>query len=320
MSSQQDSLKILVTGGSGFVGRHLSKALKTKGYSLTSLGRTNLKESDPSTWDESLIADFESSFSIPDLSDFDCVIHLAGHAHSQRSGDEENEKHRTVNYIATEKLIKKAVQDRVTEFIFISSIAVYGEPEPYMEGKTPLVWTEKTPTSPKTPYGVAKKQAEEAIKQVCGDSTSYTILRPTLIYGADAPGNFALLKKLVKSRIPLPLGGFHNQRSFLFIENLCSAIISCIESQSATNQTFNVADSDIVSTPQLIDWMAKASGHRSPVLNLPASLLRKMSSLIGQDAKLDKLTSNCVVDISKIQNTLSWNPPFSTKAGISESM
>ena len=313
-------MKILVTGGSGFVGRHLSLDLKSRGHELHSLGRHDLSAKQPQIWSGSFLADLATDFTLPDLSEFGCVIHLAGHAHSNVATDEEALLHKKVNFIATEKLVRKAAADKVSKFIFLSSIAVYGEPQPYSHGEQPIVWTESTTTSPTTPYGKAKKHAEEALKKIAGDSMSYIILRPTLIYGSDAPGNFALLKKLLKTRLPLPIGSFKNQRSFLSIENLCSATALCAESDLGNNQTFNIADNDVVSTAQLIDWIAEAQQIRSPVIPAPASLLRGLTSLIGQQSKFDKLTANCIVDSAKLRTALKWNPPLSTCEGILRAM
>ena len=145
---------------------------------------------------------------------------------------------------------------------------------------------------------------------------SWTIVRPTLVYGPGNPGNMQRLLKLANSHLPLPLGSIDNQRSFLYIGNLVDAIITCLDHPNAKNQIFLLSDGQNISTPALIRHLAGFLNTRSILLPMPVSLLRLLGKITGKSSALDRLLESLVVSNEKIVTTLNWQPPYSIEQGL----
>jgi nucleoside-diphosphate-sugar epimerase len=135
------------------------------------------------------------------------------------------------------------------------------------------------------------------------------IVRPPLVYAADAPGNFGRLLKLVRWGFPLPLSLVRNQRSFIARENLLDFIIICIDHPMAANQTFVVADGEDLSTPALIRLLAAGMGRPARLFPAPVSLLGAGAALLGRESVYQQLCGSLQVNISKARSLLQWSPP-----------
>ncbi len=192
-------MNILVTGASGFVGKNLLGYLPGKQTIQT-----------PSR-------DALSNASSELLIGVASIIHLAGKAHDLKKTSNLNEYYH-VNYELTKKLYDAFLESNAKKFIFISSVKATAD---YVAG----VLTEDIIPNPQTHYGKSKLMAEEYIQsQILPEGKSYFILRPCMIHGPGNKGNFNLLYKLIKKKIPYPLAAFQNKRSFLSIQNLCFII------------------------------------------------------------------------------------------------
>jgi lipopolysaccharide/colanic/teichoic acid biosynthesis glycosyltransferase len=137
------------------------------------------------------------------------------------------------------------------------------------------------------------------------------IIRPPLIYGPGAPGNFASLVRWVQRGLPLPLGAVQNRRSLVALDNIVSLVLLCADrarSPKAANQIFVVADGDDVSTATLLLKVAQAAGRPSRLLPAPSWLLRASASLFGRGAMADRLLGNLQVDATKARTMLCWKP------------
>jgi len=142
------------------------------------------------------------------------------------------------------------------------------------------------------------------------------IIRPPLVYGPNAPGNFGKLINLAKKNLPLPLGAIENKRSRVAIDNLIDLIGTCIEHPNAANQTFLVSDGHDVSTTDLLKMLTRAAEHKPRLLPVSVSWLRFATKLIGKQAVIDRLCGNLEVDITHTKETLNWRPPISLDEGI----
>ena len=303
-------MRILITGASGFIGRNLCASLKQKGYFVRGAVRKNAR--DVFGVDEYIqVGDInESTDWQPALAGVDTVIHLAGRAHVM---NDKLDAFRQVNVFGTERLARMAAKAGVKRFIFISSVGVNGEST---EIKS---FTEFDIPNPSGGYAVSKWEAEQVLLKMAGDSgMGIVILRPSLVYGLDAPGNFSRLMKLIKKGIPLPLAKVKNQRSFIYVGNLVDAISVCITHPLATGETFLVSDGEDISTPDLIKTIASAMKRRVILFPLPFGVLKALAALAGQGGAMEKLTGSLRVDSSKIRNLLGWNPPFTLEEGIKE--
>jgi nucleoside-diphosphate-sugar epimerase len=145
---------------------------------------------------------------------------------------------------------------------------------------------------------------------------NWTILRPTLVYGPNNPGNMKRLFALVTKKLPLPFGSTLNSRSLLYVGNLVDAIIKCIEDARAKNQTFIISDGEDLSTSELIFRMGNAMGEKILLLPFPPSLLRLAAKMIKKEEVADRLLGSLQVDSSKIRQMLDWKPPYTVDQGL----
>ncbi|MCD5380543.1 SDR family oxidoreductase, partial [Candidatus Gracilibacteria bacterium] len=298
--------RILVTGATGFIGQHLVQELVNNNFevAVTIRKKNNLFSS---TVTQFIVKDIESD---PDwtavLQDIECVIHLAGRAHVLKDKNPDPlTEFRRVNTDGTINLAHQAIKLGIKRFIFISSIGVNGNVnnKPFSVNDIP---------NPIEPYAVSKYEAEFELQKLTNGSKMETvIIRPPLVYGPNAPGNFAQLIKVTNKGIPLPLGEIHNQRSFIAIENLIDLIITCIKHPAAANKTFLASDDEDLSTTDLLRRMAIALEKPSRLIPIPPSIITLGATLLGKKEIAQRLCGSLQVDINHTKKTLDWKPPVS---------
>jgi len=302
---------ILITGATGFLGNHLLPTLQQQNFSIKITTRqllSPISHNIPSIQINNIDQTTDWSEALKEV---DCVIHLAARAHilKDESIDPKLQFYQT-NTAATANLVKQAIAQGVKHFIFMSSVGA-------MATTSEQVLTEASPCKPDTPYGKSKLQAEQAIKELCENtSMSWTIIRPPLIYGPRNPGNMQRLLKLVQTGLPLPLGAINNQRSFLYVGNLVDTITTCIFHPNAKNQTFLISDGKDLSTPTLIQKLGKAMGKSPTLIPIPSQLLHLVAKPLGKEDTITRLTGSLAIDSNKIRTTLNWQPPFSVEQGL----
>ena len=179
-------------------------------------------------------------------------------------------------------------------------------------------FTEADFPDPKDPYAVSKLEAERGLHEIGARAGMETIvLRPPLVYGPGVGGNFLRLLNLIDRSVPLPLGSVDNRRSFIYLGNLVSAIWGCIGAGSlCASRTYLVSDADDVSTPALIGLLADALERRASLFPVPVRLLRALGRVPRVAAMVSRLVDSLVVDSSRIQSELGWQPPFRLADGI----
>jgi UDP-glucose 4-epimerase len=148
----------------------------------------------------------------------------------------------------------------------------------------------------------------------CSDMCT-TVIRPPLIYGVGALGNFRLLATAVDRGIPLPFGSIHNRRAFLGVANLASFIVHRLTHQQGKFEIFLVADDEQVSTPEFVRRIAKALGRKSRIAPLPLFALKALFRISGRSGAADSVAGSLEVDMSKAMKT-GWRPPFSLDEGL----
>lgn len=301
-------MKILVTGASGFIGNVLCRELVTRGYSVLAMARSRF-ELDRVEVVLASLSEVELLSEV--LRDVECIVHLAGLAHQADSSNiDPLSEFRAINCDATLKLARQASAAGVKRFIFISSIGVNGNinTRPFESSDEP---------APVGPYAQSKWEAERglwAIQQELG--IECVIIRPPLVYGPGAPGNFGSLLRWVDKGIPLPLGAIHNKRSLISVYNLADLIAHCVDHPAAANQVFLAGDGEDLSTTALLLGVAEAMNRPSRLIPVPAALLSVAARLLGKGAIAQRLLGSLQVDISKTREVLNWNPPVSVKDGL----
>ena len=297
---------VLVTGANGFVGQHLTPMLASSGWTVrralrTLTGGQNevlIGSIGPATnWQEALVG-------------VDAVVHLAARVHAPNE-EHEFELYRAVNIEGTLNFARCAMHAGVRQFVFVSTILVNGRSS---DGRAPF--SERDILTPQGVYGVSKAAAETGLRAIAQDGDMcVTVVRPPLIYGAGAKGNFQLLAYAVKHGIPLPFASIGNRRAFLAVGNLNAFILERLPRTDRKFDVFLVADDEQVSTPEFVRRIAKAAGTSARLFSMPTSLLSALLKISGRPEAYDSVVGSLELDVSKAAST-GWRPRIALDEGL----
>lgn len=253
--------KILITGANSYIGTSFENYIKdnfSNDYVVDTVDMV------------------DCSWRQKDFSEYDSVFHVAGIAHSDNGKiDEEKAKlYYAVNTDLTVETAKKAKTDGVKQFIFMSSAIVYGESAPI--GKTKVI-TKDTPVSPANCYGDSKVQAENGITALNDKTFNVVVLRPPMIYGKGSKGNYPLLAKIALKAPVFPRA--NNERSMLYIENLCEFVRLMIENEECG--TFWPQNAEYSNTSELVKMICEAHGKKIMLVRGCGWILKIVSHLTG---------------------------------------
>ncbi|KAE9636503.1 UDP-glucose 4-epimerase family protein [Aeromonas veronii] len=299
--------KVILTGASGFVGRHIKNTMPRE--KLILVGRRNLDEE--YTFFSSDLDENSQYDSI--MKDVSCIIHCAARAHVMNEGNDNPYcLYHKINVDGTLNLARQAAVNGVKRFIYISSIKVNGE-----STRVNSPFTEKNIPAPEDAYGISKLAAETGLRELSIETNmEVVIIRPPLVYGPGVKANFSAMMNLASKNLPLPLGAINNKRSMVALDNLVDLIVTCIDHPKAANKTFLVSDDHDVSTTELLEMMVRAIGKTPRLLPVPMEWLKFAGKLIGKQAVIERLCGNLQVDISYTKEILGWQPPISMEEGI----
>lgn len=309
MNDQGDSsiLKtVLVTGATGFVGRHLCAHLTSSGYSVRAAVRSVVAPIEGAV-ETVVVGDIRSTNTWAQaLAGVGQVVHCAAMAHVMDARSSVVERYLETNALATGRLATACAQAGVRRLVFLSSIKVNGE---RTDGAS---FTPESVPNPQDPYGVSKCAGERVIAEISDRSGLESVsIRTPLVYGPGVRANFLRLMRWVDRGIPLPLGGIANCRSIVSIWNLCDLIERLVSVGSPPPRVLMVSDGEDISTPELIRRLARTMRRPVRLLGVPPLLLRATAGLIGRQAEMDRLCESLRVDIAATRATLKWDPPVS---------
>lgn len=300
--------RLLVTGAHGFVGRAVVAAALNRGFTVRASGRRKSADQDERI-ELHHIGDLDNAQGWHGaLAGVDVIVHCAGRAHMLNdSAVDPIAAFRRVNVEGTLHLARLAIEAGVKRFVFLSSIGVNGTST--LSGKS---FSESDVPAPENAYGISKWEAEQALLKLAeGSSLEIVIIRPPLVYGPGAPGNFGALMRLVQRGWPLPLGAVRNRRSLVSLDNLVSFILTCAIHRGAANETFLVSDGEDISTTELVRTMGAAASVPARLVPVPVWMLRLGASIVGKGDAIQRLCGNLQLDISKGRKLLGWIPPSS---------
>ena len=250
--------KILITGANSYIGCSFEAYAKEHYWSDFVIDTLDMIDN---AWREKA------------FSDYDVVFHVAGLAHADVGHVDEKvqQKYYAVNTDLAIETASKAKAEGVKQFVFMSSMIVYGGLEHI---------TGDTEPAPANFYGDSKWQADKGVRELSGPEFYVTVLRPPMIYGKGSKGNYPLLAKLA-GKLPV-FPQVRNKRSMLYIENLCEFL--CLIMKEPRAGVFFPQNSELVNTSDMVKQIAKAKGHKiwvTPLLTPFVMLGMKMPGKIG---------------------------------------
>lgn len=253
--------RILITGAKSYIGDSFAKYAQEHGYdySITTVDT------------------MDDSWRKFDFSVFDIVFHVAGIAHADAK-----KRMKTLYYKVNRDLAIEvgltAKMSGIKQFIFMSSIIVYGE----SHSLKPFMITENTIPKPNGFYGDSKLQAEQGLMRLEDKRFKVAILRPPMIYGPGSKGNFP---KLIKLAGVLPVfPDFHNRRSMLYIDNLCEFIRKIIDTES--RGVYFPQNAEYMNTSVLIQQLAELQGSKVVLTKILVPLVYLISPFVKSVNKL----------------------------------
>jgi nucleoside-diphosphate-sugar epimerase len=220
---------------------------------------------------------------------------------------------RRVNVTGTANFARQSAAAGVKRFVYLSSIKVNGEfttaGQPFTADDVP---------APEDPYGVAKYEAEQLLRQIAAETgMEVVIVRPPLVYGPGVKANFEFMMRWLARGVPLPLAAVtENRRSLVALDNLVDLIVTCLNHPAAANQTFLVSDGEDLSTAQLLKRMGAAMGHPTRLFYVAPGLLKLGAAVLNTPGLYQRLCRSLQVDITKNRQLLGWTPPVSVDVGL----
>ena len=306
-------MRILVTGASGFVGRHTVPHLAGLGHRV----RAALRRPEAAFPEE-----VAETVPVPEvgpdtdwsaaLDGIEAVVHLAARVHVMKdTAADPLAEFRRVNTEGTRRLAEAAAAAGVKRLVHLSSVkalADEGRDEPLDEATAP---------DPHSPYGLSKLEAERALTEIATRTgLEVAVIRPPLVYGPGVGGNFLTLLKAVSAGVPLPLGALENRRSLIYAGNLADAIATCLTHPQAAGGRFLVHDGRPYSTAELVRALGEALGRPARLLKAPPSLLKLGARVTGRTAMFDRVAGSLTVEDGAIRRALGWSPPFDPATGL----
>jgi len=306
---------VLVTGGSGFVGSRIYAHLAKPGGECRKLLR---RSNGAST---SVIGDLLAPASLrAACEDIECIFHCAGYAHAFTSSDPD--AHWRINFEGTRNLLAAAGEAGVRRFVFLSSVKAMAEPGD-------VCADEDWPGEPTTPYGRAKRAAEDTVLEVGTKYGMHVVnLRLAMVYGQGGRGNLERMAQSIRAGWFPPLPDTGNRRSLVHVDDVVAAMRLVADAPAANGQTYIVADSRAYSGREIYDTIREALGKGSARWRVPVALLRAGARLGDGAGRLlrrplplnsevvDRLLGSACYSSARIERELGWRARVGLAAGV----
>lgn len=313
--------RILITGATGFVGRHLVPVLLSMHHSVTLAVRR--PEACLSGWQNCdrlrlvTTGGIETSQNLREaLEGVSTVVHLAALAHVHGAGHVDNDRpFVAANITATERLADAAGREDVRTFINLSSLAAV------TGSASSITVDDKSDFVPPTAYGRSKRAAEKPVHGLREKGILAVSLRPPLIVGVDARGNWATLQRLAATGLPLPFGGVRNKRSMIGVQALAEAIAHlCARPWPADKSgAYCLADPEPVSLPEIVRELRAGMGMPPRLFPFPGSILLGVAAAVKQRNRAAGLLGSLEVDSSGFRQAFAFTETQRLRAAIRES-
>ncbi|MDC9823054.1 NAD-dependent epimerase/dehydratase family protein [Devosia sp. ZB163] len=303
-----------ITGSTGFVGRHVVARMIAMRRNVTLLVQSARKC--PASWrDHAQIRIVEtgpieqSTQLAVALEDAATVVHLGGLAHVKSA---DPARYMAANVEATKRLAVASIDAGVQGFLLLSSIAAV------TENAAPGRISEATRPRPAGPYGLSKRMAEEHVAVLAAHGIFAVSLRPPLVVGADAPGNWRSLQRLALTGAPLPFGSTSNRRAYIGVDTLAEMLDHLANHAWSHERSgaYCVANAENLSLAEVLSLLRKAMGKQQALFPMPTQLLNGPLILLGRRRLAQSLFGDLDIDSSAFQSTFA----FSESMGIREAI
>lgn len=272
---------LLVTGSSGYLGSQFIKQCAQK-YRISQFSLQSQSLED---------IDFDG---------LDAVLHCAGIVHQGQNVS--SSEYDRVNTIYPVEMARLAKANGLKQFVFISSVSVYG-PMEYID--------EDSDCNPRTKYGKSKLEAENRLFELNDCNFIVSILRIPMIYGPQAPGNIQSIIRLVNYLPIIPLGNINNRRSFISIQNLVYSIDQILKLQK--EGIFLLSDDEPISTSSLVEILIRAASKRRFIVN---SMLLSPFVRLLMPKMYQKLWGDSFINSAESKKSLNLHFPVKVEDGL----
>lgn len=318
-------MKLLVTGGTGFIGSHLAEEGRRRGAEVVVLGLTDRPEEEANA---RLLSRIGAEVLSGSITDADLcrraargVTHIFHLAVAMREGGKSDEFFEAINLDGTRHLLQAATAERVQRFVYCSTIGIYGH-------RAPGITSEGSPLSPGNIYERTKVAAERLVQDFgenCGLAAA--VLRPADVYGPRDQRLLKMFKGVSRGRFPL-FGGGKGRRHMVYVDDVVSAFFKACEREEAVGEGLIVAGPSACTLRGLLDQVTAVTGSRRYGIRLPlapmlalAAVVEDASSALAIDPpiyrrRMDFFHSDSEFDISKARQVLGWDPKVDLEEGV----
>jgi nucleoside-diphosphate-sugar epimerase len=311
-----DTAPILVTGANGFVARAVCKRLTATNRPWLGVAR-ELPQGSVDGASVVAVGDYAHVDWQPLFRDIDCVVHVAALTEPARGQPQPGAAdYLLANRDVTRRLAEAAVAASVRRIVLVSSIKVCGESTP--RGQP---FSVNAPHSPSGAYAQSKAAGEEVLWSALRHTrTEGVVLRPTIVYGPGARGNFAALVNAIVHGWPLPLRSIDNRRSMLYVHNAAAAIEAAVDRPPLAGRSWPVADLECVSTSELAVVIAQCLNRRTRLFHVPRPLFHFLARAARKPGIATRLFDSLEVDAAAFWTAAALRPPYTQRAAFAETI
>jgi dihydroflavonol-4-reductase len=318
-------MKLLVTGGTGFIGSHLAEEGRRRGAEVVAFGLTDRPEERANT---QLLASMGAEILPGSITDAELcrramrgVTHVFHLAVAMREGGKSDEFFESINLEGTRHLLEAASVQRVERFVYCSTIGIYGH-------RAPGITREDSALAPGNIYEETKVSAERLVGEFAEKCDVPTVvLRPADVYGPRDQRLLKLFKGVSRGRFPL-FGSGSGRRHMVYVDDVVSAFFRACERDEALGESLIVAGPSVCTLRQLLEEIRRATGSSRYGFRLPLAPMLMLAAAVEDTCatlkldppiyrrRMDFFHSDSEFDISKARRVLDWEPQVDLREGI----
>ena len=318
-------MKLLVTGGTGFIGSHLAEQGRRRGAEVVVLGLTDRPEEQANA---ELLTRMGAEVLSGSITDAELcrraargATHIFHLAVAMREGGKSDDFFEAINLDGTRHLLQAATEQRVQRFVYCSTIGIYGH-------RAPGITTEESPLAPGNIYERTKVAAERLVRDFVENCRlPAAVLRPADVYGPRDQRLLKMFKGVARGRFPL-FGAGKGRRHMVYVDDVVSAFFQAVDRDEAVGEGVIVAGPRACTLRELLDQVTATTGSRRYGVRLPlapmlglAAVVEDVCAALAVDPpiyrrRMDFFHSDSEFDTSRARRVLGWEPKVDLEEGI----